>query len=77
MDNISLFHCRLRLFKVYYTVKVSMATKITGHFSNITYYLCLILFDSESSLCQQRKEHAGSLPILLSVRFHPLDRLRI
>ena len=31
----------------------------------------------ESPLCQQRKEQAGSLPVLLSVRFHPLDRLRI
>ena len=44
---ISLFHCRLRLLKGYDAVKISIATKITGHFSNITHYLCLILFDSK------------------------------
>ena len=44
--TFSLFHCRLRLFKGFDTVRVSIATKITGHSSNITYYLCFILFNS-------------------------------
>ena len=48
--TISLFHYPLRPFKGYDTFKVSIAMKVTVHFSNITYYSCFMLFDSKVTI---------------------------
>ena len=48
--TISLFHYRLRLFKAHDTFNVSIFTKVMVHFSDISYYLCFILFDSKVTI---------------------------